>query len=94
MHHRKKKEFKKNRAIYVPLKDYIFLFLSRLPLGSCFKFCWPKYQSFKKLFEKGKDKLEMEMDIEQLIKELRSLKILLQSKLENKDLRFEIQHDK
>ena len=43
MHHRKKKEFKKNRAIYVPLKDYIFLFLSRFPLGSCFKFCWPKY---------------------------------------------------
>jgi hypothetical protein len=44
---------KKNKAIYIPLKDYILLFLSRLPFGCCFKFCWPKYQPFKNLFEKG-----------------------------------------
>ena len=61
----------KNKAIYISLKDFIFLFISRLPLGSCLKFCWPKFQPFQKLFEKGKEKLEMEMDIVQLIKDLR-----------------------
>ena len=40
---RKMKEVKKNKAIYISLKDYIILLLSRLPLGCCFKFCWPKY---------------------------------------------------
>ena len=33
------------------------------------------------------------MDIVQLLKELRQLKILLQNQLKNKDLLFEIQHD-
>ncbi len=32
----KKKEIKMNKAIYIPLKDYILLFLSRLPFGHCF----------------------------------------------------------
>ena len=63
INHKKKKEIKKNKAIYIPLKDFILLFLSRLPLGCCFKFCWPKYQPFKKLYEEGKTKLENEMDI-------------------------------
>ena len=40
IHHNKKKEVRKNRAIYIPLKDYILLFLSSLPFGSYFKFCW------------------------------------------------------
>ena len=70
---------KKNRAIYIPLKDYFLLFLTRLPGGFCYKFCWPKYFIFKKLFWKGKNKLEKEMDIVQLIKKLRQLKILLQN---------------
>ena len=60
---KKKKEIKKNKAIYIPLKDYILLFFSRLPLGCCLKYCWPKYKSFHKLFEEGKSKLEGEMDI-------------------------------
>ena len=50
IHHQKKKEIKKNKAIYIPLKDYILLFLSRIPFGCCFKFCWLKYQPFHKLF--------------------------------------------
>ena len=33
------------------------------------------------------------MDIVQLLKNLRQLKILLQDQLKNKDLQFEIQHD-
>ena len=33
------------------------------------------------------------MDIVQLIKELRNMKILLQNQLKNEDLQFEIQHD-
>ena len=77
IHHQKKKEIKKNKAIYITLKDYIFLFLSRTPFGCCFKFCWPKYQPFQKLFEEGSTKLEKEMDIVLLIKDLRQLKILL-----------------
>ena len=32
----KKKEIKKNKLIYISLKDYIFLYLARLPGGSCF----------------------------------------------------------
>ena len=40
------------------MKDYILLYFSRLPLGSCFKYCWPKYKSFDKLYEEGSVKLE------------------------------------
>ena len=75
----KKKEIIKNKAIYISLKDFIFLFLSRISFSCYLKFCWPKYQPFTKLFEKGKEKLEMEMDIVRLIKDLRQLKILLQN---------------
>jgi hypothetical protein len=39
----RKKNMKKNRAIYIPIKDYILLFLSQLPICFFFKFCWPKY---------------------------------------------------
>ena len=84
---------KKNKAIYIPLKDYIFLFLSRVPFGCCLKFCWPKYKPFQNLYKKGVHKLEKEMDIVLLIKELRQLKILMQHELKNEDLQLEIKHD-
>ena len=40
----KNNEIKNNKAIYIPLKDFIFLYLSRLPFFCCFKFCWPKHK--------------------------------------------------
>ena len=43
IHQNKKIEVKKNRAIYIPLKDYILLFFSRFPFCRCFRICWPKY---------------------------------------------------
>ncbi len=77
IHALRKKEFQKNKLIYIPLKDYILLFLSRLPGGICFKFCWSKFKQYQILFNQGKQKLEKEMDIILLIKDLRQLKILL-----------------
>jgi hypothetical protein len=71
IHHIKKKEIQKNRSIYIPLKDYLFLFLSRLPFGCSFQFCWSKYQPFHKLFEEGQTKLNEELDVVQIVKELR-----------------------
>ena len=72
------------------MKDLVLLFMSRLPGGQCFKFCWPKYQWFQNLYEQGIQKLEEEMDIVQMVKDLRQLKILLQHELKNEDLQLEI----
>ena len=54
---------KKNKAIYIPIKDFVILFLSRLPFGCCLKYCWSKYKPFRKLYKEGVHKLQEEMDI-------------------------------
>ena len=63
--------------------------MSRLPGGQCFKLCWPKYKWFKNLYEQGIQKLEQEMDIVKMVKDLRQLKILLKKEA----LQLEIQND-
>jgi len=77
---------RKNKLIYIRLKDYVALFLSELPGGCCMKYCWPKYKYFNKLIKKGKEKLDEEMNIVDLIRGIRKLKILLQNSLRDSEI--------
>jgi len=77
---------RKNKLIYIRLKDYIALFFSEMPGGCCLQYCWPKYKFFKSLIKKGREKLDEEMNIVDLIKGIRKLKILLQNSLKDSEI--------
>ena len=84
---------RKNKLIYIRLKDYVSLFLSQLPGGCCMKYCWPNYKYFNKLIKKGREKLDEEMNIVDLIRGIRKLKILLQNSLRDSEIQVLIKHD-
>jgi hypothetical protein len=58
--------------------DSFCLFISGM-LGKFFPFkkCWPKYKKMKKIFDEGIERVNNEMNILQIIKLVREVKILL-----------------
>ena len=61
--------------------------------GSCFSDClWWKKSRLETLYEKGQEKIEKELDIVKLVKNLRYMKILLRSSLMSKKMKFDIMH--
>ena len=54
-------------------------------LGKCFIFrkCWPKYKKIKKIFEIGQERIDNEMNIIEMIKVIREVKILLKHQSKN-----------
>lgn len=75
-------------------RDKILLYLSN-KLGCCFPgACWPDRKKFTKVFEKGAERIDQELNIIYFMNNLRNLKILLKNSLmKDPEIRMKIKHD-
>ena len=90
---RVKNEIQKHRLIRISLKDSILLFLhDRLVCLQWFS-CWKKKAQFQKLFKEGKLRIEKDLNIIKLVRNLKRLKILMKSSLMTKQVKFQIAHN-
>jgi len=55
---------------------------------------WKKREKFQDLYDKGEKKMAELLDINEIVKKLRSIDILLENSIMNKKTKFLIQHAK
>jgi len=70
------------------------LFFSNLmgSLSMC-GFCWKKNDKMTKMYEEASDRIDAELDIVKLLRNIRNSKILLESMMDD-GIRYEIAHNK
>ena len=80
--------YSKHRHISISTKDSCCLFISNKL--DCFfpTCCWSKREKLTKLFETSEDRIEAELDLIKVMRNIRSQKILLKSKLMDKQMRL------
>lgn len=83
-----KKEISKHRYIKVKLIDEIKLYFARhlgpLVSGCCFK----RKENFIKMYDRGKDRIDAELNIVKIMRTLRDLKILMKNSLMDEETRY------
>lgn len=86
------KEIAKHRLVRLRRTDVILLFLHAY--CPCFKYicCWKNRAIVTKLFNEGKMKIEKDLNIIKLVKNLKRLQILMRSSFFNRDVKFQIAH--
>ena len=84
---------KYHRVINLKKSDKCCLYLQNL-MGPCFicRICWKNRSKLNKLFEKTQERLDIELDIVKLIRNIRNSKYLLQSSLMNPEIKFQLAH--
>lgn len=87
--------FKYHRVINLKLKDKLCMYLQNL-MGPCFicKVCWSSSKKLNHLFDETQSRLETELDIVKLIRNIRNSKNLLQNSLMNSEIKFQLAHTK
>ena len=90
----RQRSIKKHRYIKLRTRDKVLLYLSN-KLGRCFpRSCWPERKKFTKVFEKGAERIDQELNIIYFMNNLRNLKILLKNSLmKDPEIRMKIKHD-
>jgi len=87
-----KEEVEKHRFARLKFSDSVKLYLAN-SLGVLFcNCCWSKKEKYQRLYEKGQEKIESELDIVRLTKNLRYMKILLRNSLMSRRVKFDIMH--
>lgn len=87
-------EIKSHRYVRLRLLDDLKLFFSN-HFQLCFCDClWNNKSKMQRLYEKGAGKIEQELDIVQIMNDLRHLKILMKSSLMTRKIEFEIAHSR
>lgn len=87
-----KKELDLHRAIKLHKKDNICLYLSNR-LGRFFpSFIWPKKSQFQKLYNKTRDKIERQLNIIKLIKNVRNQKVISKNSILTDMLKQQLKH--
>jgi hypothetical protein len=83
-----KNEILKHRFIDIKLKYWVKLYFAKL-LGPCCCHCMFKRKGrFVKLYERGQDRIEAELNIVKILKSLRDMKILMKNSLMDKQVRY------
>ena len=88
------KDSETHRIIELSPCDNFLLFFSNL-LGSfsCCARCWSKNDKLTKMYEEASDRIDAELDIVKLLRNIRNSKILLESMMDD-NIRYEIAHSK
>lgn len=74
--------------------DSAALFLANHLGCLSFLMCWRKREKLQKLFEQSQKRIDDELDIVKVIKNIRVFKILLKTFLLNDNIKFEIAHQR
>ena len=75
------------------MKDNLCLFFSNI-LGKlfCFGYCWENQSKIERLFERSADKMDGDLDIVKITRNMRNFKILLKNYCLDDKIKFEIAH--
>lgn len=82
----------KHRPINLDLKSSCFLYIQNT-FTDWFGCLFSRRTKLQKLYEIGSEKLEGEMNIVKIIKNLKFLRVLMKKHLADENLQFEIRHD-
>lgn len=84
----KREAYLKHRHINISMKDSCCLFISN-KLGCLFpSFCWSKRDKLTKVFKTSADRIETELDVIKVMRSIRRQRILLKSKMMDKQTRI------
>ena len=84
-----KDEILTHRIISVKLKDWIRLYFAKHAGFLCCSRCmFKRKDQFLKLYERGQDRIDAELNIVKIMKTLRDLKILMKNSLLDEEMRF------
>ena len=87
-----KDEILKHRYIDIKTKYWVKVYFARI-LGDCCCNCMFKRKDrFMKLYERGQDRVEAELNIVKIMKSLRDMKILMKNSMMDKQVRYQIRH--
>lgn len=86
----------KHHLIRVKPCDNIKLFCSNICFFHifCFKCCWKKGEKFRKLYESGEERLELQLDLVKMMHNMKKLKILLKNSLMSPEIEYQMLHSK
>ena len=88
-----KKEIDKHRKIRVRLVDSLKLFWANSRFGCC---CspklWKNVHKFKKLYRVGENRIEKELNIVKIMKNIKDIKICLRNSIMDDRTKYEIRH--
>jgi len=88
-----KKEIDKHRKIRVRLIDSIRLYFANSRFGCCCKpKTWKNVNKFKKLYRIGENRIEKELNIVKIMKNIKDIKICLRNSIMDDRVKFEIGH--
>ena len=87
-----KDEIEMHRYIDVKNIDWIKTYFARVMW--CPKCMFTKRDKFLKLYEKGQDRIDTELDIVKMMKSLRNMKILMRNSFMDEEVKYQITHSK
>ena len=87
-----KEEIFKHRYIDIKNCDWVSLYFARILGCCCPRFCFKKRDMFIKLYDRGKNRIEGELDIVKIIKSIRNMKILMKNSFMNQEVIHQIYH--
>jgi hypothetical protein len=83
-----KDELNKHRYMDIKNSDWIRLYISRI-MGCFFPvFCFRKKAIFERLYDRGQERIEKELDIVKIIKSIRNIKILMKNSFMDDEIRY------
>ena len=85
-------EINRHHEIKITWQDNLRLFLANSLGGLFCDCCWGKKRKMQRLYEEGQDRIETELDLVKLMKNLRNMKVLMRNSLMNKQVKFDILH--
>mmetsp|Transcript_1880 Transcript_1880/g.2596 ORF Transcript_1880/g.2596 Transcript_1880/m.2596 type:complete len:210 (-) Transcript_1880:575-1204(-) len=89
-----KKEQNKNRKISIRLLDSLLLYFTNSVFGRfcCLGMCWRNKQKFQKLYNIGSKRIENELNIVKIMKNIKDMKICLRHSLMSGPIKARIAH--
>jgi hypothetical protein len=85
-------EIENHHPVHIRFLDSVRLFIAN-QLGCLFCNClWSKKRQYQRLYDKGQERIEEQLDIVKLLRNLKDMNILLKSSLMSKKVLFDIQH--
>ena len=88
----RKSELSNHRHINLRIIDQVALYFANL-MGVCFPcICWSKKEKLQRLFERSDDRIQKELDLIKVVRNMKSFKILLKNFLMTDKVKFEIAH--
>lgn len=86
-------EIKKHKLIKIPTKEKLLMFF-HVYIPQCISklFSWRKKESFLRLYNEGKQKIDRDLNVIRLVKNLNFLKIFMNNNLMSEKVRWQVAH--